>query len=220
LNHYDVVVTQEDFAYHSDLIRHARHGYRLPPAVSGPRLFGDGLSVLSAYPLASERRVRWEVCRGLFGEANDCFAEKGFSVAALQLTPAAAVDIYNLHADAGSGAGDRQARRAGFAQLAEYIRRHSKDRAVIVAGDMNVQSRHVADRRVLSDFAKQAGLTDACDAMRCGVQRLDRVLFRSSARVRLDAIAYRIDRRFVDTEGAHLSDHLPVGVELRWRVEG
>jgi hypothetical protein len=41
-------------------------------------------------------------------------------------------------------------------------------------------------------------------------------LFGSSRHLQLDVLGWWTDRRFVDAEGAPLSDHPAIGVELSW----
>lgn len=216
-NAYDLVLAQEDFAYHGDLVHRARHPYRLNPLDPVATLFGDGLCALSVYPLKQVRRVRWITCNGYLSDASDCFGEKGFSVAQAELSRGASVHLYNLHADAGDSRADVEARRRGFRQLANFIARHSDDYAVIVAGDTNLDAQHdVVDRATLAEFASDSELVDACDATRCLEPSVDRIFYRGSAALSLRATRYYLDHRFVDAEGQALSDHLAVAVDLEW----
>ena len=62
-----------------------------------------------------------------------------FSVGRHELAPGVVIDVYNLHADAGGGAGDEAARAAQFVQLAAFMSGYSAGNAVIVAGDTNLK---------------------------------------------------------------------------------
>ena len=97
LNAYDVVLTQEDFDwwqsaaaaldftnYHTRLRAEATHPYRTDrhpgPAAVGinpaarPLLVGDGIGVLSRFPLTAETHHAWSKCYGdAFTGAGDCF---------------------------------------------------------------------------------------------------------------------------------------------------
>jgi endonuclease/exonuclease/phosphatase family metal-dependent hydrolase len=179
-------------------------------------LTGDGLAQLSRFPLGWTQRVRWTECSGYLRGASDCLADKGFSFAQIALAPGVNLDIYNLHADAGSGRADLLARRANFEQLASYLRSRSKGHALIAAGDTNSRLSRPEDKQTLERFLLAAELEDACDQVQCGERAIDRVLFRSSREIQLTVSAWRNDPRFVDQGGEPLSDHPAIGVDFEW----
>ena len=216
LNHYEVALVQEDFSYHSRLSARAVHAYRSEPMQSSLALMPDGLNVFSGFAFGWVHRVRWRECNGYLGAASDCLADKGFSFAELTIAKGVTIDVYNLHAEAGRAPMDVEVRRANFEQLAEYMATRSRQRAVIVAGDTNLRMSAPRDGETLDRFLGVTGLADACRRFGCGDERLDRVLVRSSPELELDVLGWWTDRRFVDIEGAPLSDHLAVGVELGW----
>lgn len=217
LNGYDIVLAQEDFSYHDDLVEHAQHGYQVEPRSASFALVGDGLSTLSVYPLGDVVREEWQHCYGYLGAYSDCLGEKGFSVVRVHLSESASVDVYNVHADAGDAEGDIEARRLEFEQLTQFIQRHSRGNAVIVGGDTNLDpAKNLGDRRTLSAFLRATGLNDSCETLRCPHVEIDRVLLRGTASLELDAAAWEKDERFVDDEGVALSDHPAIGVEIHW----
>ena len=201
LNRYDVVVAQEDFAYHADLVAHADHRYQESPKYPRSSMFGDGLSLLSRFPVESDARVQWQACNGYLTALSDCFAEKGFSVTELTLARGARVVLVNVHGDAGDSEGDVAARRTGYAQLAKYIEHRFNGQALIVTGDTNLDDSDPRDRQILHKFAHATGLSEVCREFKCEGANLDRVLYRSSSRLRLKPRAWRVDRRFVDAAG-------------------
>ena len=217
LNHYDLALVQEDFSYHSRLSARAAHAYRSEPMRSSLALMPDGLNWFSRFAFGWVHRVRWGQCNGYLGAASDCLADKGFSFGEVTLAPGVTVDLYNLHAEAGGSALDIEVRRANFEQLADYIRTRSRHHAVIVAGDTNLRMSVPRDVDTLERFLASTGLTDACRRFGCGEERLDRVMFGSPGAIQLDVLGWWTDRRFVDVEGAPLSDHPAIGVELGWR---
>jgi endonuclease/exonuclease/phosphatase family metal-dependent hydrolase len=216
LNHYDLALVQEDFSYHTLLSSRAQHEWRSEPMRSSLALMPDGLNWFSRFALGWVHRVRWTQCHGYLGAASDCLADKGFSFAELTLAPGVTVDVYNLHAEAGRSTPDVEVRRGNFEQLAQYIRTRSHNRAVVVAGDTNLKMSIPRDGETLERFLTVTGLSDSCRAFGCAEERLDRVMLRGSPEVQLDVLGWWTDRRFVDPEGAPLSDHLAVGVELGW----
>jgi hypothetical protein len=217
LNHYDVALVQEDFSYHSRLSARAAHAYRSEPMRSSLALMPDGLNWFSRFAFGWVHRVRWGQCNGYLGAASDCLADKGFSFGEVTLAPGVTVDLYNLHAEAGSTPLDMEVRRGNFEQLADYVRTRSRHHAVIVAGDTNLRMSVPRDVETLDRFLASTGLTDACRRFGCGEERLDRVMFGSPGNIQLDVLGWWTDRRFVDVEGAPLSDHPAIGVELGWR---
>ncbi len=247
LNDYDIVLTQEDFDwwqpeldeldfanYHARLRAEADHPYQSGPhpgpeavridvATQRPMLLaGDGLGLLSRFPFDEFRRVPWETC----GEsAADCLSMKGFAMARVEIAPGLVVDVYDLHADAGSADSDRAARAAGFRQLAAYVQEHSAGHAVILAGDTNLYTDDAAedpfrreDARVWQTFLDRTGLLDLCDALNCDdPNRIDKFAFRSAGGVDLEPLAWKFETdKFRDAEGKPLSDHDALAVRWRW----
>ena len=213
---YDLVLVQEDFAYPEALRSQLSLPHRSDAPVKGRGVldFGDGLSQFARRPFSEPEHQPWSRCFGILDSYFDCLVPKGLSFSRQELAPGVHVDVYNVHLDAGGGAGDRRAREAQIEQLVRTLEQRSAGSAVIVAGDTNIGSSHAT---LLRSFMDRAGLTDACAAIRCAEpNRIDRVLFRGSAALGLSAKAWKINRRFVDTRGAALSDHLAVSVTLNW----
>jgi Endonuclease/Exonuclease/phosphatase family len=217
LSQYDLALVQEDFAYPFELRRELGLPHRSPAFIRGKRIdFGDGLSEFSSVPFVGFEREAWASCNGYLSADFDCLTPKGFTFARHELGPGAFVDVYNVHLDAGNASGDVRAREAQLLQLSAAILRRSADHAVIIAGDTNV---HAGRRESLYAFAQQSGLSEACALVHCGEpRRIDRVFFRSSAELSLNALSWTTDSSFVDPRGNALSDHLPVAVEFEWQV--
>lgn len=217
LNFYDVAVVQEDFAYHGALAAHALHPYQTLALVPNEKIgIGDGLNEFSRLPFSRFERVTWSVCNGTFSNGSDCLAPKGFTAATHQLTTGVEIDLYNVHMDAGHSPGDVAARGAQAEQLLAYTLKRSAGRAVVVAGDTNMNRE--PDQEVLVSFMKRAGLVDACQKLGCdSPARIDRVMYRGSPALDLQAARLAVDSRFVTHDGKDLSDHKAVGVVLEWR---
>jgi hypothetical protein len=257
LEPYDIVVTQEDFDwwipaldgldfanYHTRLRAQTTHphvtGQHPGPAAVGidgsdperPMPFvGDGLGVLSRFPMANVVRTPWEHCFGgadqSDGGAADCLAMKGFGVATVTLAPGVLVDVYTVHGEAGRTSADTRMIAEDFALLAEFIAAHSTGRAVIVAGDTNLHTEvgHVmapVHRPIWEAFLAEAGLTDVCVLGVCDRPgAIDKVAYRNGDAVTLEVLDHRWeDEIFVDGDGQDLSDHPPVAVDFRWTLWG
>jgi hypothetical protein len=220
LNDYDLVLAQEDFWYHNELAANTTHPHQSDPMWDTPAAdkMGDGLNRFSSFAFGDLTRVQWVACNGFTDCASDCLATKGFSMALTTLAGETAVDVYNLHAEAGSCEADIDARNAGLEQFVDAIASHSPEQALIVAGDTNLHSDKAYDSVPLENLLSKVGLTDACRDLECGDERIDRVMFRNSPSLTLTPLEWSIPPEFVDAEGNDLSDHEPVAVRFHWAV--
>lgn len=252
LEPFDIVVTQEDFDwwtedlaeldfvnYHERLRADTTHEYATaqhpgPAAVgidgSDPERplpsVGDGLGILSRFPLRDEVRVPWTHCRGLVDSASDCLAMKGFMVATVELTTGVEVDVYTLHAEAGSDPEDNVLQEEQFAQLAAFIDEHSVDRAIILGGDTNLhlepgEEDQAHDTPVWEDFLAATGLTDVCSVVECPEPgAIDKVAWRDADGLAFEPQTFvHENETFSGPEGEALSDHPPVSVDWTWTAE-
>lgn len=216
LNTYDLVLVQEDFAYHDELAQDANHPHQSIPLDPAGVNMGDGLNRFSTTAFADHARHTWDECNGFIDSGSDCLTDKGFSVARHTLAVGVTVDVYNLHMDAGRSQDDYDARVAQIAQLAAEIQTRSGADAIIVAGDTNLKA---DDEQALLDMLAGSNLLDACRVLTCGRETLhDRIMFRSSPVLELVPMNWRADPAFVDANGDDLSDHEAIGVDFGWRV--
>ncbi len=252
LNEYDVVLTQEDFDwwtplaglldfrnYHARLRSQATHPYRTdvhpgPQAVgvdpqARPLLVGDGIGIMSRFPLTGEGHHAWSECNGdAFFGAADCLAMKGFRVVTMTLGDGRLVDVYSLHAEAGSGERDQQLQALDFAELADFIASRDDTRAIIVGGDTNLHTEEgypedntgAVDVEIWESFLAATGLTDVCAELSCADPgSIDKFAYRSSDTVDLTPLELEFPRdRFSTTTGDDLSDHPPLVVRWAWDV--
>lgn len=230
---YALVNVQEDFNYHAALYSTDTHPYRT--ATSGGAGIGSGLNTMSSAPYTGFTRVKWTSCN-LNG--GDCLTPKGFTYMRVSLPGGGTVDVYNLHADAGSDSGDMSARTKEFAQLSTFMASHSAGQAVLIMGDTNTRYTRVGEPTAA--FAAKNGLTDAWVQLEHGgtapaagsttllcedsnptdsCEVVDKVLYRSSSTVSLTATSYRNAwSSFLNSSGQMLSDHSPVTVGFTYRV--
>lgn len=236
LNNYALVLVQEDFFYHDALSSATTHLYQSKPSVPSCFNFifsklcifpGDGLARFSEYRLDEQIREEWDDCNGgLFNldAGADCLGRKGFTLSKTALAPGVWVDIYNLHMDSSSTDGDFKARANQVEQLLDAIFTFSVGQAVIVAGDTNLRlDRTPQDDQlptnvdIFERLLKGASLSDACTAVDCDSEQIDRVLYRSSKDLELEAVDWTLDERFVNENGEPLSDHPAVAVKFTWK---
>ena len=259
LKDYDVVLTQEsfdwwkpgglaaglDFTHYIERLRAGTDQKYHTPVHPGPEAvdlaedrvadlqIGDGLSVLSRYPISDTVRVPWTRCFGGLDTSDhgaaDCLAMKGFLVTKMKLADGSIVDLYDLHGEAGGSTTDQELQYADYVQLADYIEANSKGHAVILGGDTNLHTDAAgpdahedsgggADLTIWTRFLDATGLTDACEATSCkDTGRIDKIAFRSGDGVDLEALSHTVKGdTFVDAAGNDLSDHQPVAVAFRW----
>ncbi|WP_406005246.1 endonuclease/exonuclease/phosphatase family protein [Streptomyces sp. NBC_00637] len=233
---YDIVHVEEDFNYHAHLYAgDTSHAYRTP--TSGGAGIGSGLNTLSKLPYDTDdfERAHWNSCQF---DSGDCLTPKGFTFMRERLAEGVYVDFYNLHTNAGTNDGDLTARADNLAQLTGFITTHSAGNAVVVMGDTNTRYTRTGD--TIAEFAAANGLTDAwvqlirggtppakgSDALVCDqsgptvpdtCEVVDKVLYRGSKLVSLDATSYRNEHAaFLTDDGLMLSDHDPIAVGFSW----
>lgn len=216
LNGFDLALLQEDFFYHADIDAGAVHPYRTLHSGHGLLGTGDGLSVFSRIPIAEFGRTPWTQSFGVFSNASDSLAPKGFASAQLDLGDGAVLHVYVLHMDAGHGDGDRAARDAQAAQLIAAVRSDSADKALIIAGDFNMSGRDPGDAALTETLLAETGTQEVSRVLDRWDGRIDKILFRSGPGVRLVPLDWRVEAAaFTGADGQALSDHAPVSASFR-----
>ncbi|CAH0020603.1 unnamed protein product [Clonostachys rhizophaga] len=224
---YDIIHMQEDFQYHAAIYSTDTHPYRTP--TTGTVVFGSGLNSVANYDWTGLTRVTWNKCNL---NSGDCLTPKGFTYMRMVIQ-GVEVDLYNLHADAGSDSGDVDARSAGIDQILAYVNANSQGRAVIIGGDTN--DRWTNAGRSINKLT-DAGFTDSwvslikkgtyptagATADPCGnpaddndCEIVDKVFFRSGSSVKLSATSFSyVGKSFLQSDGNILTDHNPVLVQF------
>jgi endonuclease/exonuclease/phosphatase (EEP) superfamily protein YafD len=225
INDYDLVLLQEDFAYHRIIRESARHAIRrrgspqdrnpiadlLAPIVCGD--CGSGLSTLidlDQAALVAEHREAYDAYAGWFDSSKDAWVTKGLLAVRLRLPNGVVVDVYNSHLDAGKKhrrTRDHHARASQLAQLERAVRTFSGSGAVIVAGDFN--SRADNPNPPLEGFVEALGLreTGMPPALGRWRPRLDYIFYRGDDRTEIEVVEAGEATQFVDGRGRALSDH-------------
>jgi endonuclease/exonuclease/phosphatase family metal-dependent hydrolase len=219
LNAFELVLVQEDFWYHEELVAEVMHPHRSEPWTDDPLEdgVGDGLNRFSQFAFGELERVPWYDCHGQLDCSSDCLATKGWSFARHTLDEGVEIDVYNLHMEAGSCPEDIEIRANSAIHLVEAIEARSEGRSVIVAGDFNLKETRPRDMDSLQHIIEGAGLTDACQAVACGDQRIDMIMVRGTPDLEIEVLDWWLPEEFVDAEtGDPLSDHLPVAASLRY----
>ncbi|MCM1365098.1 MAG: endonuclease/exonuclease/phosphatase family protein [Faecalibacterium sp.] len=157
---YDVIAVQEDFGYHSSLVK-GMDAYPYKTIHTGGIPGGDGMNIFSKTPIYNEKRTTWNMAYGVINDGADELTPKGILYAVLDLGNGIYVDFYNIHADAYDDVGSQKAREDNFKQLAAMINSRKTDRPVIVTGDFNTSS-HIDNGPGFDEYMiEECGLKDA-----------------------------------------------------------
>jgi hypothetical protein len=156
-----------------------------------PLFNGDGLTTIAVNDRLDVERLacdRYDRCGDYLLGGSDCFAAKGFLAVRVRLPSGAAVDVYNTHLESGFEVPlrheDQDVRRSQLAHLARAIEVHSRDHAVVVAGDFNSDAAGSPYRSfdAVQHFIHAVGLTDTEVWRRTRerwTSKLDHILYRS-----------------------------------------
>lgn len=242
LKPYNIINVQEDFNSHAALYASDSHAFRTP--TSGGAGFGSGLNTLSDFPFIDLERTKWKDCNLNEG---DCLTPKGFTFLRQRVADGVWIDLYNLHTDAGADPGDITARDSNLAQISSYIQAMSIGMPVIVMGDTNSRYTRTGDSEALHALLSANALSDAwitsirggsfpvsgAEALLCpfpfpagttqaqmvACEVVDKILTRGSPALTLQNITFTNENAaFVNSTGAPLSDHYPVGAHVTWTL--
>lgn len=237
LNNYDIVSVQEDFSYHKELVSLVTD---LPYQTehSGNVPLGDGMNILSKFPIYNDKRVEWEDRYGLIENGADQLTPKGILYTAIEIEPGYFIDVYDIHTDADCDEDSLAARRSNMNQLAAMIQEYSTGRAVIVIGDTNSRFTRAEDNFETA-VLETCGLTDCWVEKKCGGvapadgdalfdwgnvnsaghEVVDKIWYRSGKNVELTCESYDLlDTEFTDENGAQLSDHFPITATFSYEL--
>lgn len=215
---YDVVLLQEDFAYHDVVLANQKHAHVFRGNEAwAPLLEGSGLTIFSRFANGAASRIEaYGVCNGYLSAANDCLGNKGFLMVRLALPNGAELDVWNTHLDAGRDGDDHAARVAQLDHLARAIEANSDGRAVLVGGDLNLEWDDARDRALCDAFRERLGLTVAAQTPPDGWEsHLDYLLLRPGADVQVRRVDGGKEAKMVDGAKAALSDHPALFTLLR-----
>lgn len=181
-------------------------------------------------------RESWNDCSNASGA--DCLTPKGFTYMRMLVssstsdgTLAQYVDVYNLHADAGTNTEDKTARNSNLAQVSSHIKAWSSGLPVLLFGDTNCRYTRTEDN--IAIFSSANGMMDAwvelihggsvptiesvCDnpSLTNECEIVDKVFFRGSTIASLTATEFNYEgKMFLQDDGNILSDHNPIRVNF------
>ena len=234
LNAYDIVNVQEDFGYNDDLTSQLEFPYQTE--FSGNVPLGNGLMTFSKFPIYMFTKVAWKDTHGVIVDGSDQMIPKGFTFTSMEIKSGYFIDIYNIHTDADIDEESMAARRSNMAQLAEYVKKTSAGKAVIIFGDTNSRYTREGD-----DFYEL--LLKPCDLKDAWIENIrggkippkgdslmvnelgqegevvDKIWFRSGKNIEINASTFKVLlTEFTDSEGNQLSDHYPITSRIEYKL--
>ena len=220
---FDISLLQEDYAHHEELssglnkeslaIRGGMGGTLLCPFCTG-----SGLTSIFNLPndwIVEVENNTYETCSGWLRGANDCFAYKGFQLIKITLPNSKRLFIVNTHMDAGRRDSDRASRKQQLEHIIRTIKQRTSSEALIVAGDLNLNSKNSKDVQLLENFKEELRLSDAFEGTKISKKWtiLDYFLYKKGEELGFKIISTGEDKSFVTEDGA-LSDHPALIIEL------
>ena len=142
---WDLIGVSENFAYNKQLMS-ALSGYSSGThrgSVTGLSNNTDGLNMIwkNSIAVTGEKWTSWnnEYSTGILGTGNgaDSMIDKGYRYYQATVAEGVNVDVYILHMDAASDAGDIAAREKQLAQLVAAIKASDNGNPIIIMGDTN-----------------------------------------------------------------------------------
>ena len=220
---FNISLLQEDYAHHEELssgFAQKRIAIRGPMGgtLSCPFCTGSGLTSIFNLPKDWNIEVEseaYETCSGWLRGANDCFAYKGFQIIKITTPNQKKFFIVNTHMDAGRRDSDRSSRKIQLDHIVSAIEQREIDEALIVAGDLNLNSKDPKDVLLLEEFKKKLNLNDSFEGYEISKKWsiLDYILYRQGSEVDFKLVSVGEDESFVTEEGP-LSDHPALFLEL------
>ena len=220
---FSISLLQEDYSHHEELSSGlAKESLAIRGGLGGrlicPFCTGSGLTSVFNLPKNWSVEVEnetYDTCSGWLRGANDCFAYKGFQIIKITLPNSKRFFIVNTHMDAGRRDSDRAARKRQLEQIISTIKQRTTNEALIVAGDLNLNSKNPEDVKLLENFKEELKLTDSFTGHKISKKWtiLDYILYKQGEELEFKIISVGEDESFVTEEGP-LSDHPALIIEV------
>ena len=220
---FNISLLQEDYSHHEELSSGlAKESLAIRGGLGGrlicPFCTGSGLTSVFNLPknwTVDVENQTYDTCSGWLRGANDCFAYKGFQIIKITLPSNKRFFIVNTHMDAGKRDSDRTARKKQLEHIISTIKQRATTEALIVAGDLNLNSKNPEDVKLLENFKKELKLTDSFTGHKISKKWtiLDYILYKQGEELEFKIISVGEDESFVTEEGP-LSDHPALIIEV------
>ena len=220
---FNISLLQEDYSHHEELSSGlAKESLAIRGGLGGslicPFCTGSGLTSVFNLPknwAVDVENETYDTCSGWLRGANDCFAYKGFQLIKVTLPSNKRLFIVNTHMDAGRRDSDRAAREKQLEHIISTIKQRTTAEALIIAGDLNLNSKNPEDVKLLENFKEELGLTDSFTGHKISKKWtiLDYILYKQGEALEFKSISVGEDESFITKEGP-LSDHPALIIEL------
>ena len=220
---FNISLLQEDYSHHEELSSGlAKESLAIRGGLGGrlicPFCTGSGLTSVFNLPknwTVDVENQTYDTCSGWLRGANDCFAYKGFQLIKITLPSNKRFFIVNTHMDAGKRDSDRAARKKQLEHIISTMKQRATTEALIVAGDLNLNSKNPEDVKLLENFKKELKLTDSFTGHKISKKWtiLDYILYKQGEELEFKSISVGEDESFVTEEGP-LSDHPALIIEV------
>ena len=220
---FNISLLQEDYSHHEELSSGlAKESLAIRGGLGGrlicPFCTGSGLTSVFNLPknwTVDVENQTYDTCSGWLRGANDCFAYKGFQLIKITLPSNKRFFIVNTHMDAGKRDSDRASRERQLEQIISTIKQRTTTEALIVAGDLNLNSKNPEDVKLLENFKEELRLTDSFTGHKISKKWtiLDYILYKQGEELEFKIISVGEDESFVTEEGP-LSDHPALIIEV------
>ena len=220
---FNISLLQEDYSHHEELSSGlAKESLAIRGGLGGrlicPFCTGSGLTSVFNLPknwTVDVENQTYDTCSGWLRGANDCFAYKGFQIIKITLPSNKRFFIVNTHMDAGKRDSDRAARKKQLEHIISTIKQRATTEALIVAGDLNLNSKNPEDVKLLENFKEELKLTDSFTGHKISKKWtiLDYILYKQGEELEFKIISVGEDESFVTDEGP-LSDHPALIIEV------
>ena len=220
---FNISLLQEDYSHHEELSSGlAKESLAIRGGLGGrlicPFCTGSGLTSVFNLPknwTVDVENQTYDTCSGWLRGANDCFAYKGFQIIKITLPSNKRFFIVNTHMDAGKRDSDRASRERQLEQIISTIKQRATTEALIVAGDLNLNSKNPEDVKLLENFKEELKLTDSFTGHKISKKWtiLDYILYKQGEELEFKIISVGEDESFVTEEGP-LSDHPALIIEV------
>ena len=220
---FNISLLQEDYSHHEELSSGlAKESLAIRGGLGGslicPFCTGSGLTSVFNLPknwTVDVENQTYDTCSGWLRGANDCFAYKGFQIIKITLPSNKRFFIVNTHMDAGKRDSDRAARKKQLEHIISTMKQRATTEALIVAGDLNLNSKNPEDVKLLENFKEELKLTDSFTGHKISKKWtiLDYILYKQGEELEFKIISVGEDESFVTEEGP-LSDHPALIIEV------
>ena len=220
---FNISLLQEDYSHHEELSSGlAKESLAIRGGLGGslicPFCTGSGLTSVFNLPknwAVDVENETYDTCSGWLRGANDCFAYKGFQLIKVTLPSNKRLFIVNTHMDAGRRDSDRAAREKQLEHIISTIKQRTTAEALIIAGDLNLNSKNPEDVKLLESFKEELRLTDSFTGHKISNKWtiLDYILYKQGEELEFKIISVGEDESFITKEGP-LSDHPALIIEL------